>query len=100
MKWIFNKLRTPSAIFLHELLAMPIAWMVAYWLRFNLSDIPESFLDQAISVLPLILIIQGSVFWYFGLYRGVWRFASVPDLIRILKAVFVGVVLAAGVIFF
>ena len=79
---------------------VPIAWFGAYWLRFNLSDIPESFVDQAVSVLPLILIIQGGVFWYFGLYRGVWRFASVPDLIRILKAVFVGVILAAVAIFF
>src|SRR5712692_7029271 len=100
MNLFFNKLRTRPAIFIHDLLVIPIAWMGAYWLRFNLSDIPESFVDQAVSVLPLILIIQGSIFWYFGLYRGVWRFASVPDLIRILKAVFVGVTLAAVAIFF
>jgi len=100
MNLFFNKLRTRPAIFIHDLLVIPIAWMGAYWLRFNLSDIPESFVDQAVSVLPLILIIQGSVFWYFGLYRGVWRVASVPDLIRILKAVFVCVTLAAVAIFF
>ncbi|HLQ24510.1 MAG TPA: nucleoside-diphosphate sugar epimerase/dehydratase [Acidiferrobacterales bacterium] len=100
MNRIFNKLRTRPAIFLLDLSMIPIAWMGAYWLRFNLSAIPESFVNQAISVLPLILIIQGSVFWYFGLYRGVWRFASIPDLIRIFKAVFVGVTLAAVAIFF
>ena len=26
-------------------------------------------------------------FYFFGLYKGVWRFASLPDLIRIIKAV-------------
>jgi FlaA1/EpsC-like NDP-sugar epimerase len=41
------------------------------------------------------MLVQGAVFWYFGLYRGVWRFASIPDLLRIGKAVAVGVCLIA-----
>ncbi|MCR4301102.1 MAG: polysaccharide biosynthesis protein [Sulfuricaulis sp.] len=39
------------------------------------------------------------MFWYFGLYRGIWRFASIPDLARILKAVGASVVLAAAASF-
>ena len=35
------------------------------------------------------------MFWHFGLYRGVWRFASVLDLMRIVKASAVGVALTA-----
>ena len=38
-----------------------------------------------------ILIIQTTFFIFFGLYRGVWRFASVPDLIRIIKSALFGV---------
>ena len=38
----------------------------------------------------LILLAQGLVFWHVGLYRGVWRFASVPDLLNILKASVLG----------
>jgi FlaA1/EpsC-like NDP-sugar epimerase len=30
--------------------------------------------------------LQATVFWFFGLYRGIWRFASIPDLKRILMA--------------
>ncbi len=100
MQRIFNKLRTRPVVFIHDLLMIPIAWMGAYWFRFNLSEIPGPFIEQAISVLPPLLAVQGAVFWYFGLYRGVWRFASIPDLIRILKAAFVGVTLSAVVIFF
>ena len=33
---------------------------------------------------------QCIIYIYCGLYRGVWRFASIPDLIRILRAVFIG----------
>ena len=39
---------------------------------------------------------QGAVFWWMGLYRGLWRFASLPDLWNIVKACalgFLGVVL-------
>ena len=50
-------------------------------------------------MLPVVLLLQGAAFWYFGLYRGIWRFASIPDLVRIVKAVATGVVVSAVVIF-
>jgi FlaA1/EpsC-like NDP-sugar epimerase len=93
------KLRNPAAALAHDLLMVPVAWLGAYWLRFNLHSIPQPFLAKAIAVLPAVLIVQGAVFWYFGLYRGVWRFASIPDFIRIAKAVFVGTCVSAAAIF-
>ena len=57
------------------------------------------FLDQALHVLPAIVVFQGSTFLYFGLYRGVWRFASMPDLVRILQAVVIGTSLCAVAVF-
>ncbi len=99
MNWILGKLRTRAAIFAHDLLMIPVAWFVAYLLRFNLDGIPREFLDRAVLMLPVIMLAQGSMFWYFGLYRGVWRFASLPDLIRIVKAVIAGVSIAAVTIF-
>ena len=62
---------------------IPLAWIGAYWLRFNLGVIPEYYLESALENLLIVLVLQGVVFRYFGLYRGVWRFASLPDLIRI-----------------
>ncbi len=67
------------------------AWCGAYWLRFNLETIPEYYWLNIKRDLPYILAIQGTVFWFLGLYRGVWRFSSRPDLIRITKAVIIGV---------
>ena len=75
------RLRLPIAI-VHDLLVIPAAWLGALWLRFNLDAIPAPFLVQALRLLPVIVVIQGSVFLYFGLYRGVWRFTSLPDLVR------------------
>ena len=95
MKETFWLFRSRFAVFTHDLLMVPIAWFGAYWLRFNLDSIPETFLHQSLLLLPVVWIAQGGMFWYFGLYRGIWRFASIPDLLRIVKAVITGVVIAA-----
>jgi FlaA1/EpsC-like NDP-sugar epimerase len=91
--------RRPSTAFVHDLLMIPVAWVGAYWLRFNLESLPEGYLRQALLLLPIVIAAQGSMFWYFGLYRGVWRFASIPDLVRIFKAVIAGLLVAATVAF-
>ena len=89
----FEGMRSRSAAFVHDLLMVPVAWLGAYWVRFNLELPPEEYLDAALAALPLVLLVQTAVFWLFGLYRGVWRFASLPDLMRILKAVLAGAAL-------
>jgi FlaA1/EpsC-like NDP-sugar epimerase len=38
------------------------------------------------------------MFWSFGLYRGLWLFASLPDLIRIIKAIAVGAALSLALV--
>ncbi len=72
-------------IFLNDLAMVVLAWFGAYWLRFNL-DIPAEFRQSMWSSLWIVAPVQGVVFYAFGLYRGIWRFASVPDLKRILLA--------------
>lgn len=80
--------------FLHDLLMIPVAWLGAYLLRFNLEGIPGFFWHHALLSLLLVLPVQVIVFWSMGLYRGVWRFASLPDLIRISKAVLLGLLIS------
>ncbi|MDO9219964.1 MAG: nucleoside-diphosphate sugar epimerase/dehydratase [Thiobacillus sp.] len=74
------------AIILHDILVAALAWLGAYWLRFNLAMPPE-FQASALSTLVWVVPLQAVVFWRFGLYRGIWRFASLPDLKRIVLAV-------------
>ncbi|ODU99660.1 MAG: multidrug MFS transporter [Thiobacillus sp. SCN 63-57] len=75
-----------AIIILHDILVAAFAWMGAYWLRFNLAMPPE-FQAAALSTLAWVIPLQAVVFWRFGLYRGIWRFASLPDLKRIVLAV-------------
>jgi FlaA1/EpsC-like NDP-sugar epimerase len=70
---------------LHDLCAAGVAWVVGYALRFNF-DIPPGFVAAMWSNLLWTIPLQAVIFHGFGLYRGIWRFASIPDLRRIVLA--------------
>ncbi|MEW6691082.1 MAG: nucleoside-diphosphate sugar epimerase/dehydratase [Pseudomonadota bacterium] len=76
----------PLLAFAHDVAASALAWLAAFWLRFNL-EVPPEYVRAAVSTLPLLLAANALIFWRFGLYRGLWRYASLPDLQRILLAV-------------
>ena len=87
-------------VFLHDAIAAAVAWIAAFLLRFEL-DIPESYEQLMLARLPWAVGIYAGLFWMLGLYRGLWRYASLPDLQRIMTAVGIGAlaVPAAVVVF-
>ena len=87
-----------SAVVLHDLLMVWLAWVGANWLRWSLVDDPRPVDPFDIEVL-LVLGAQGLVLWWTGLYRGLWRFASLPDLANIAKAGVYGVLAIAAALF-
>lgn len=86
---IFRKLPTRwlslVAIF-HDIIVALFIWYFSFQLRFNFF-IPPDFAKVVLVSLPAVLVIESICFYYFGLYRGVWRFASLPDLKRIVRAI-------------
>ena len=77
--------------FTHDFFAVALAWWFAYLFRFNF-EIPSAAQELLSIILPWIVLIQTSFFLWFGLYRGVWRYASLPDLKRIFVAVLIGTI--------
>jgi len=75
--------------FVHDVIASALAWGLAFWLRFNL-DVPPEFRPSMWNVIVLSMPLHAVLFWLFGLYRGIWRYASLPDLQRILIACVIG----------
>ncbi|KVR77773.1 multidrug MFS transporter [Burkholderia vietnamiensis] len=75
--------------FFYDLMAVACAWLVAYVIRFN-GSVPTEFWMGGLLALTWVLTIYGLMFHVFGLYRGLWVFASLPDLLRISKAVSCG----------
>ena len=77
-----------SLAFAHDVVASGVAWLAAFWLRFNL-EVPPDFAKTAFHTLPWVMAVNALLFWRLGLYRGLWRYASLPDLQKILIAVFI-----------
>ncbi|RMD96255.1 MAG: polysaccharide biosynthesis protein, partial [Calditrichaeota bacterium] len=59
---------------------------LAFYLRFDGHLDAETF-RLMITALPVVLSIRFCFFYYMGLYRGIWRYASIEDLMGIFRAV-------------
>ncbi|WP_323759654.1 nucleoside-diphosphate sugar epimerase/dehydratase [Immundisolibacter sp.] len=72
-----------------------IAWVGGLWIRFNF-DLPDRYSQKLWLGLGALLVVHAIACRWAGLYRGMWVFASLPDLKRVLRAV--GVSAAALVV--
>lgn len=94
MRNIFQFLDRRLIAFCHDAVMVMLAWVIAYEVHLDLSVIPRVVWIHALSLIPVVLLLQVGFFILLGLYRSVWRFASIPDLIQIIKAVGLGVISA------
>lgn len=82
-----------------DLVAVVIAWTGAFLLRFNLSW-PAAYDKELAAGTLILLVVQLSVCHWAGLYRGMWAFASLPDLRRLIRAVMVSTVMVLALTLF
>lgn len=81
-----NKWNKRCVAFLSDALATILSGFGATWLSSSFT------LDNMnVTLIFNIFFIQCVTYILCGLYRGVWRFASIPDLIRIIRATFIGI---------
>jgi len=73
-----------------------LAYYSAYLTRFE-QDF-SLYLQELYGSLPIVLLVQVLTLAAFGLYRGVWRYTTLSDAIRIVKAVTVAVLLTVVVL--
>lgn len=82
-------IKKKTLVIFHDLLVSVLAWQFSWWARFNFSFPFENW-EVSVFTIPLIVILQIIIFRRFRLYRGIWRFASIPDLWNIFRASIVG----------
>ena len=87
-----------TATIFHDVIAVLMAWLGAFWLRFNFG-IPSDYWNTAIKFLPFVLVMQQTVLFVFRLDRITARFASLPDLVHIIEAALLANSLTALVLF-
>lgn len=77
--------------FLHDVVWAALSLLIALYLR--VGDGITAFQDFLLTGTPIFTVLAAVVFRTTGMYRGVWRYASVNDLLAISKAVVLAVAL-------
>jgi FlaA1/EpsC-like NDP-sugar epimerase len=85
------------AVVMHDLAMVALAWWLAKILRYLLVHTGDPTFPAL--EFPIVLAVQAGVFAWTGLYKGLWRFASLPDLWNIIRAVVVGTVFIGLLLF-
>jgi UDP-GlcNAc:undecaprenyl-phosphate GlcNAc-1-phosphate transferase len=74
-----------------------VAYVSAYLLRFE-GTIPEGDFHVMIESFPILILVQFASFYYFGLYKKIWRYIGLSDVVSIFKAVTLGTLITVFVI--
>lgn len=82
----------------HDIFMAAVSLPLSLWLRMGMSieSVPLEFIIQSTA---LFAVIAACVFWPMGLYRGIWRYASMNDLIAITKAVSLAILIFVPILF-
>ncbi len=91
MRDLASRIHPRTAVVIHDLAVTLLAWWLANTLRYAMLPYGQR-LDLLSWQTLIVLGVQAAMFYWTGLYRGLWRFASVPDLWNIARAVVAGVV--------
>ncbi len=82
-----------------DVMLVVLAYWSAYALKFGpFSDSPAWKLF--LRTLPVLVVVRLAAFLVFGVYRGIWRYTSMDDLLAFAKAVAAGSIMSMLVILF
>ena len=87
-------------MFVGDLSLLSLSLYLAFATRFWSLYIPNLFLELYWRILPLSIVVYSSLFFHFGLYHGIWRFASFRDLLAIARAIIIGTIIVIIGVFF
>jgi len=68
-----------------DILLLTGSLFLAYLIRFDFR-LPQPYSVLLFQLLPFVLIVNIGCFYFFDLYRGMWRYTSIADLLNIIKA--------------
>ena len=80
-----------------DFLMISCVYVLAHMLRFEGQLNPDVH-ALIVQSLPLVLALKLACFAGFGLYRGVWRYVGLADLVTVFKAVTLGSVLSTALL--
>ena len=73
-----------AGLMVYDFVAIHLAYFLSLWIRFDcrFSLIPQVMLQHYVYSAPIYAFLAIGIFWFFRMYRCMWRFASYPELFR------------------
>ena len=98
MGWFQRLNKRIAIVAVHDVFMSALSFELAVWLRYQTYGKPQEFffLWHGTAVFTVVCAL---VFWRMGLYRGIWHYASLSDLIAIVKAVTLAILIYLPVMF-
>jgi FlaA1/EpsC-like NDP-sugar epimerase len=82
-----------------DLVTIALAGIAAFVIRYEALWRIGPYLQRNWFFFASLLVVRPAIYYAFGLYNRWWRYASVPELVRILEAVTVGSVIILALVF-
>ncbi len=77
-----------------------VSLVLSYTVRYT-CEIPHLEFHRIIEILPWVVTVKCLTFVAFGVYRGMWRYTSLPDALNLAKATaLASLIIIAGITFF
>ena len=75
-------------LIIYDIITITLSYFLGLWIRFDLhfSAIPYEYLYSYLKFIPVYVVIALIIYYFFGLYNSLWRFASFSELNRVLIA--------------
>ncbi len=70
--------------------------IASYMIRLELIGLP-TYLSSILWMVGIALVIKPLIYYFFGIYRRVWRYASIRELVLILLAVTTASIIVSGI---
>jgi FlaA1/EpsC-like NDP-sugar epimerase len=86
-------------VFMADVVLLTAALYGAFSVRFEFN-IPSYYVNSFLRMVPYALLTKVACFFFFDLYRGMWRYTSISDLLNIIKAATLSSLLIATFIAF
>lgn len=99
MSAVLDKRSKQLLVVLGDSALISVSLLLAYMLRFNTVYLRDYYLHQFLLALPLMLAARLIVFAFMGLYRGMWRFVGMRDLMSLIQAITLSSGLSVGLLF-
>ena len=86
MRVNFRTLNRATLMFAHDTVMAAVSFVISLYLRLGQNPLDYS-RDLVVTGTAIFTLVAVCVFWSMRLYRGIWRYASIDDLLQIIKAV-------------